>query len=103
MHLLKSLRTAAIAATLTLSTVASIAAEGVHSIAEGQLLRLDAPAHRLVIRTATGSQIQFEYTNSTLVRGAAGSVDRLDAGAQLSVRYERQETRMLATQVDVVP
>jgi hypothetical protein len=73
------------------------------SVVQGRLVRLDASARKIVIKTETGSQMQFEYTESTTVNGAYQSVEGLGArtGTFVTVQYEKQETRMLAVQVDI--
>jgi hypothetical protein len=75
------------------------------NVAHGQLLRLDRGAKRIVIRTETGSQMQFAYTSETIVNGADDTVAGLGAqkGTAVSVKYEKQETRLLALEVDVHP
>ena len=40
------------------------------SIAQGQLLKVDATARTIAIRSATGTQMQFSYTEDTKVVGA---------------------------------
>ena len=90
-------------------TLAALAGVGVlaqaqeQSVAQGQLVRLDPAAKKIVIKTDTGSQMQFEYTDSTVVNGADQSVEGLGArtGTFVTVQYEKQETRLLAVQVDV--
>ncbi len=94
-----------------LLVVAAVAACAVPSfaqeqnVAQGHLLRLDTNAKKVVIRTDSGSQMQFEYTDQTEVSGADESVAGLgtQTGTQVSIRYEKQETRLLAVRIDVHP
>ncbi len=101
--MLKRLVVLLVVAAVAACAVPSFAQE--QSVAQGQLLRLDTNAKKVVIRTDSGSQMQFEYTDQTQVNGADESVAGLgtQAGTHVTVKYEKQETRLLAVQIDVHP
>lgn len=73
------------------------------NVAQGHLLRLDLDARKIVIRTESGSQMQFDYTDETVVDGADETIAGLGSrkGMLLTVKYEKQEIRFLALQVNV--
>lgn len=102
MQLLKRVVIMLIVAALGVTVVPAGAAQE-QNVAQGQLLRLDLNAKKIVIKTETGSQMQFEYTEQTVVSGADESVEGLgtETGTFVTVKYEKQETRMLAMQVEV--
>lgn len=101
MHMLK--RLVLIFFVLAVASAGTLAIAQEQSVAEGQLVRLDPAAKKLVIKTEAGAQMQFEYTPSTVVNGADQSVEGLgqQAGTVVTVQYEKQETRLLAVQIDV--
>lgn len=73
------------------------------SIAEGQLLRVDANAKTLMIRTADGTQMQFIYTDDTTVTGADDSISGLATmtGAAVTVSYMKKQQDNIATNIEV--
>jgi YD repeat-containing protein len=73
------------------------------SIAQGQLVRVDANAKTIAIRTPQGTQMQFSYTDDTKVTGADESVAGLAtmAGADLTVHYTKKQQDNVATQIEV--
>jgi hypothetical protein len=70
--------------------------------AQGQLLRVDATAKTIAIRTASG-EMQFTYTDSTKVTGAGNSVAGLAtmANASVTVTYAKQGQTNVASAIDV--
>ena len=73
------------------------------SVAQGQLVRVDANAKTIAIRTPQGTQMQFSYTDDTKVIGADESVAGLAtmAGADLTVHYTKKQQDNVATQIEV--
>jgi hypothetical protein len=74
------------------------------TIAQGQLVRVDANAKTLIIQSA-GSQMLFRYTDQTKVSGAQEGVAGLAtmAGAQVTVRFVKQQQDNVATEISVQP
>ncbi len=70
-------------------------------VAEGQLLRLDRNARKLVILTATGSQLQCTYTVDTRVVGAWEHVADVPAMARVKVHYAKDKVEYVATEIRV--
>jgi hypothetical protein len=73
------------------------------SIAEGQLLRVDANAKTLMIRTADRTQMQFIYTDDTKVTGADDSISGLATmtDAAVTVFYIKKQQDNIATKIEV--
>lgn len=71
--------------------------------AQGQLVRVDAKANTLVIKTAAGAEMQFRYTEMTKVTGASEGVSGLatQSGAEVMVRYTKGEQDNIATEIQV--
>jgi hypothetical protein len=86
---------------LMVGSVTALAQES--SIAQGQLLKVDANAKTIAIRTPQGAQMQFSYTDDTKVTGADESVAGLAtmAGADLTVHYTKKQQDNVATQIEV--
>lgn len=97
------IRPLAVLVILAMAWLAAPANAQEQNIVQGELLRLDVNAKKIVIRTETGSQMQFEYTEETVVNGADETVAGLGTqrGTLVTVKYEKQETRLLAVQIDV--
>jgi len=74
------------------------------SVAQGQLVRVDATAKTLIIQGAQG-QMSFRYTDQTKVSGAQEGVAGLAtmSGAQVTVRFVKQQQDSIATEIDVQP
>src|SRR5260370_38494595 len=72
------------------------------SVAQGQLLKVDANAKTVAIRTAEGAQIQFSYTDGTKVTGAGESVAGLApmAGTAVAVQFITTQQDPAPTQID---
>jgi hypothetical protein len=88
----------AIAFTLSTSAATTFARE--FNVAQGHLLRLDAGARQLVIRTEQGSQLQCTVTGETRLVGGA-SLNALPAMTRLTVHYAKDEFEFVATQIEV--
>jgi Cu/Ag efflux protein CusF len=73
------------------------------SVAQGQLMKVDANAKTIAIHTAQGSLMQFRYTDETKVLGADESVSGLAtmAGADVTVHYVKQQPENIATQIEI--
>lgn len=73
------------------------------SIATGQLVKVDASAKTIVIRTQAGSDMQFSYTDDTRVSGADQGVAGLGTltGTPVAVHFLRKDQVNLATQIVV--
>ena len=75
------------------------------SAAQGQLMKVDATAKTIAIRTAQGSTMQFSYTDETKVVGADEGVAGLatQSGANVSVTFVKKGQDNVATQIEVQP
>jgi hypothetical protein len=75
------------------------------STAQGQLMKVDATAKTIAIRTAQGATMQFSYNDDTRVVGADQGVAGLAtrAGANLSVQFVKNGQDNVATQIEVQP
>jgi hypothetical protein len=73
------------------------------SIAQGQLLKVDANAKTIAIRSAQGAQMQFNYTDDTKVVGADQGVAGLAtmSGADVTVHFVKKGQDNIATQIEV--
>jgi hypothetical protein len=73
------------------------------SIAQGQLLKVDATAKTIAIRSAQGAQMQFSYTEDTKVVGADQGVAGLAtmSGADVTVQFVKKGQDNVATQIEV--
>jgi hypothetical protein len=69
--------------------------------AEGQLLRVDAGARKIVIRTEQGSQLQCTFTGETRVIGASDEITALPALTHLTVHYSKEQMEYVATEIEV--
>jgi hypothetical protein len=72
------------------------------SVARGQLVRVDSNARMLIIQGAQG-RMTFRYTDQTKVSGAQEGVAGLATmtGAQLTVRYVKEQQDNIATEIEV--
>jgi hypothetical protein len=70
---------------------------------EGELLRVDADAKTIVVKTASGSEEQLRYTDATKVngadRGVAGLADT--KGTRVTVRVTGEGADRVATEITV--
>jgi hypothetical protein len=73
------------------------------SIAQGQLLKVDANAKTIAIRSAPGAQMQFSYTEDTKVVGADQGVAGLAtmSGTDVTVQFVKKGQENVATQIEV--
>jgi hypothetical protein len=69
--------------------------------AEGQLLRVDANAKKIVIRTEQGSQLQCTFTGETRVIGGPEQVTALTLLTPVTVLYAREQLEFVATEIEV--
>jgi hypothetical protein len=72
-------------------------------IVEGELLRVDANAKTLMIRTADATRMQFIYTDDTEVSGADDSISGLatKTGAAVIVSYMTKQQDNIAMKIEV--
>ncbi len=91
-----------VAAVLTFGAFPAFAQQD-SSVATGQLLKVDAAAKTIAIRTAPSGQMVFRYTEQTKVVGAEGEVAGLatKAGAQVSIKYVQENKENIATEIQV--
>ena len=71
--------------------------------AEGQLLRVDANARKIVIRTEQGSQLQCTFTGETRVIGGPNQVTALPVLTPVTVHYAKEQLEFVATEIEVHP
>ena len=72
-------------------------------VAHGQLMRVDADAQTLTVKTTTGDSMVFRYTDSTKVSGAQERIEGLATmtGATVTVQYTGSGSNLVATAIDV--
>jgi hypothetical protein len=75
------------------------------STAQGQLMKVDATAKTIAIRTDQGALMQFSYTDDTRVVGADQGVAGLatQAGVNVSVQFVKKGSDNVATRIEVQP
>lgn len=90
-----------VALLVALSVVPARAQE--QNLAQGEIVRVDTSSRTIVIRTDTGSQMQFAYNDDTVVKGSDDTISGLGTreGMLVSVTYERQEAKLLAKEIAV--
>jgi hypothetical protein len=73
------------------------------SMAQGQLLKVDANAKTFSIRTAQDTPMQFSYTDDTKVVGADDSIAGLAtmSGQDVTVHFIKKQQENVATQIEV--
>jgi hypothetical protein len=71
---------------------------------EGTLTKVDASAHSLSIKGATGAEMTFNYTDQTQVLGPEKNIQGLAGkpGARLKVTYSEQGGKLTATKIESV-
>lgn len=90
-----------------LAAVAVMIAGGVSTsaredhIAQGQLLRIDVSAKKIVIQTAEGSRMQCSFNGETRVIGSDGTIAQLPAKSRLTVHYAKDQMEFVATEIEV--
>ena len=90
-----------------LAVVAVMIAGGVSTsarednIAQGQLLRVDTNARKIVIQTEQGSRMQCTFNGETRVTGSSGSITSLPAMSRLTVHYAKDQMEFVATEIEV--
>ena len=90
-----------------LAAVALVLAGGVSTsarednIAQGQLLRVDVSARKIVIQTEQGSRMQCSFNGETRVTGSNGSVTTLPTMSRLTVHYAKDQMEFVATEIEV--
>lgn len=59
-------------------------------IFEGELMKVDATAKTLSVKSSDGQQMEFRYNEQTLISGAAGGVEGLatKSGTPVSVHFD---------------
>ena len=82
-------------------TIPAIAQEP--SIAQGQLVKVNATTKTMTIRTAQGAQLPFAYTDDTKVIGADSGVAGLAtmAGTDVTVHFVKKGSDNVALQIEV--
>jgi hypothetical protein len=73
------------------------------TVAQGQLVRVDANAKTIAIRTAQGADMLFSYNEQTKVSGAGDSVAGLATmtGTELTIHFTKRQQENVATQIEV--
>ena len=72
-------------------------------MAKGEVMKVDADAKTISIKTEQGSEMRFSYTDATKVTGADGTVAGLatTAGTKVVVEYTTQGRTLVATAIQV--
>ena len=70
-------------------------------IFEGELMKVDATAKTLSVKSSDGQQMEFRYNEQTLISGAAGGVEGLatKSGTPVSVHFDT--TTRTAAKIEV--
>ncbi len=91
-------------AALLIGIVPLRAQEPTIAMAQGQLVKVDAVAKTVAIRTTEGSQMQFTYTADTKVDGADEGVEGLatKAGTDVIVHFTKKGSENIATEIAIV-
>ena len=73
------------------------------SVASGELVKVDASAKTIVIKTESDPQMQFSFTDATKVTGADKGVAGLATmtGSSLTNRYTKKGQDNVATEIEV--
>jgi len=73
--------------------------------AAGELSKVDPASMSLWVKAADGKEIQFKYTNSTEVTGAADSPAGLanKGGSRVSVTFQKSGDDNVASKIEVLP
>jgi Cu/Ag efflux protein CusF len=73
------------------------------SEAQGELVKVDADAKMITIKSAEGAELQFAYNDKTEVSGARDGVAGLatKAGTKVSVQFTEEGGAKLATRIAV--
>ena len=71
------------------------------NIAQGQLLRVDVNARKIVIQTEQGSQMQCSFNGETRISGSDGTIAELPAKSRLTVHYAKDQIAFVATAIEV--
>lgn len=69
--------------------------------AEGQVLRVDASARKIVIRTEQGGQLQCTYTGETRIVGGPDHVTALPLLTPVTVHYAKEQLEFVAMEIQV--
>jgi hypothetical protein len=95
----------ALAAVVLVAGAIPALAQDAAATAQGQLVRVDTRANTIDIKTTSGSDMQFHYTDQTKVTGASEGVSGLAtmAGADVTVHYTKQGQDNIATAITVNP
>ena len=73
--------------------------------AAGELSRVDPGSQSFWIKTADGSEMEFKYTDTTEVAGAADSAEGLASmsGNRVNIQFEKVAGDNIASQIEVLP
>src|SRR5262249_29760910 len=71
--------------------------------AQGQLVRVDAAAKTITIKTAAEPELKFSYSDATKVVGAGENVAGLAtlSGTDITVKYMKRGSENVATEINV--
>jgi len=69
----------------------------------GELTKVNADAKMMTVKSANGIEVNFKYTDTTIVTGAEKSVAGLAAmsGVQVTVTYKVEGSSNVATSIEV--
>jgi hypothetical protein len=73
------------------------------SSAQGELVKVDADAKMIAIKSADGRELQFSYTDATEVSGSREGVAGLatKAGSKVTVHFTEKDGSKVATRIEV--
>jgi hypothetical protein len=90
-------------AAITFGALPALAQQQDARVAQGQLVKVDASAKTIAIKTSAGGQMLFRYTDKTTVTGAEGEVAGLatKAGADVAIKYVQEGKENVAMEIQV--
>jgi hypothetical protein len=95
-----------LACVLTVAAAALLSAQGLSSVVQGTIKKIDAGAKTVAITTANGVQEVVEFSDKTVVHGtvvgAKGAFGGLTEGTEVVARYTTSGGKKIASEVDHV-
>jgi len=86
---------------LTLVQPGLAQAESKGQVFEGQLTKVDSAAKTLSVKNSKGMEMEFQYTDQTLITGAEGGIEGLATKSGAQVRVHFDAASKTATKIEV--
>jgi hypothetical protein len=72
--------------------------------AQGEIVSVDVTAKTLVLKPATGQNMEFSYTDQTKINGANSTAGLATMeGSQATVKYTTKDRVQTATEIQITP